>query len=173
MRSQGCPMNRSTRDLNSHTRSKFKSLFASDYDSLYHMCDYLSTNPRGFVDLFSLLWYSQATNHKKEFMMEKLYENIKKFREALGLTQEELARTTGYSDRTSIAKIEAGKIDLSQSKLTLFAAALQTSPTVLLGWQEEEIQTIAAHHDSEDWTDEELAEIEAFKKYVKSKRNVR
>ena len=34
-----------------------------------------------------------------------------------------------------------------------------------------EIHTIAAHHDGEDWTDEELAEIEAFKKYVLSKRN--
>ena len=31
--------------------------------------------------------------------------------------------------------------------------------------------TIAAHHNDEDWTDEELAEIEAFKKYIKSKRN--
>lgn len=30
--------------------------------------------------------------------------------------------------------------------------------------------TIAAHHDEEEWTDEELAEIEDFKKYVRSKR---
>lgn len=30
--------------------------------------------------------------------------------------------------------------------------------------------TIAAHHDEEDWTDEELAEIEEFKRFVKSKR---
>lgn len=33
------------------------------------------------------------------------------------------------------------------------------------------INTIAAHHDEEDWTEEELAEIEEFKRYVKSKRN--
>lgn len=32
------------------------------------------------------------------------------------------------------------------------------------------IHTIAAHHDGEDWTEEELAEIEDFKKYVLSKR---
>lgn len=31
--------------------------------------------------------------------------------------------------------------------------------------------TIAAHHDAEDWTEEELAEIEEFKKYVRSKRH--
>ena len=33
------------------------------------------------------------------------------------------------------------------------------------------INTIAAHHDEEDWTAEELEEIENFKKYVLSKRN--
>ncbi|MGN1413699.1 MAG: helix-turn-helix domain-containing protein [Anaerovoracaceae bacterium] len=33
-----------------------------------------------------------------------------------------------------------------------------------------EPNTIAAHHESEDWTPEELEEIEKFKEYVKSKR---
>lgn len=40
----------------------------------------------------------------------KLYANIKALREKLELSQEELARQVGYKDRTSIAKIEAGKI---------------------------------------------------------------
>lgn len=35
---------------------------------------------------------------------------------------------------------------------------------------EQEVNTIAAHHDSEKWTQEELDEIEEFKKYVLSKR---
>ncbi len=34
-----------------------------------------------------------------------------------------------------------------------------------------EIHTIAAHHDGEEWTEEELEDIENFKKYVLSKRN--
>jgi hypothetical protein len=34
----------------------------------------------------------------------------------------------------------------------------------------EEIQTIAAHHDGEDWTEEELEEIERFKEFVRMKR---
>lgn len=34
-----------------------------------------------------------------------------------------------------------------------------------------QIHTIAAHHDGEKWTDEELDEIEEFKKFVLSKRN--
>ncbi|GIO07979.1 hypothetical protein J31TS6_40070 [Brevibacillus reuszeri] len=33
-----------------------------------------------------------------------------------------------------------------------------------------EVQTIAAHHDGEEWTEEELAEIERFKEFVKLKR---
>lgn len=33
-----------------------------------------------------------------------------------------------------------------------------------------EIHTIAAHHDDEDWTEEELKEIERFKEFVRSKR---
>jgi len=32
------------------------------------------------------------------------------------------------------------------------------------------IQTIAAHHDGEDWTEEELREIEQFKAFVRMKR---
>ena len=34
-----------------------------------------------------------------------------------------------------------------------------------------EIHTIAAHHEGEEWTQEELDEIEEFKKFVLSKRN--
>lgn len=34
----------------------------------------------------------------------------------------------------------------------------------------DKIQTIAAHHDGDDWTEEELEEIEEFKRFVLSKR---
>ncbi|WP_246354637.1 XRE family transcriptional regulator [Paenibacillus phytohabitans] len=33
--------------------------------------------------------------------------------------------------------------------------------------------TIAAHHDGEEWTEEELEEIERFKQFVKMKRGPR
>jgi len=35
------------------------------------------------------------------------------------------------------------------------------------------IQTIAAHHEDEEWTEEELAEIERFKEFVRMKRQQR
>lgn len=36
--------------------------------------------------------------------------------------------------------------------------------------KDDDIETIAAHHDGEEWTEEELAEIERFKEFVRSKR---
>lgn len=71
--------------------------------------------------------------------MLDLYVNIKNYREALGLSQEELAKKVGYKNRTSIAKIEAGKIDLPLSKIELFANALETTPSELMGdtWEGE------------------------------------
>lgn len=69
--------------------------------------------------------------------MLKLYENIKNLRSKLGLSQEELAYKTGYTDRSSIAKIESGKVDLTQSKIAAFAQAFNVSPAYLMGWEDD------------------------------------
>ena len=69
--------------------------------------------------------------------MANLYENIRKRREALGMSQNELATKTGYSDRTSISKIESGNVDLTQSRIMAFAKALNTTASELMGWDEE------------------------------------
>ena len=70
--------------------------------------------------------------------MLPLYENIKIRRKAAKMTQEELAHRTGYTDRSTIARIEKGEIDLPQSKIKQFAEALGTTPSVLMGWVDEE-----------------------------------
>lgn len=67
-----------------------------------------------------------------------LYENIKARRLALKLSQEDLARKLGYKSTSTIAKIEAGKIDIPQSKIKAFADALGTTPSALMGWDEDE-----------------------------------
>ena len=72
--------------------------------------------------------------------MTKLYENIKKLREEKGLSQDALAKLTGYTDRSSIAKIEKGQVDLQQSKIALFAKALGTTSKELVGWNDEDAQ---------------------------------
>lgn len=65
--------------------------------------------------------------------MLNLYRNIKRYRLDLGMSQEELAQKTGYKSRTSIAKIEKGLVDLPQSKIALFAKALNVDTEVLMG----------------------------------------
>lgn len=66
--------------------------------------------------------------------MLELYKNIKRLRKEKGLSQEALAQLTGYTNRSSITKIEKGLIDLQQSKIELFAKALGTTAKDLVGW---------------------------------------
>ena len=61
------------------------------------------------------------------------YIRIKQLRQSRKMSQGELALKTGYTDRSTIAKIEAGKIDLGQKKLIVFAEALETSTAYLMG----------------------------------------
>lgn len=68
--------------------------------------------------------------------MLELYKNIKRLREEKGLSQDELAKLTGYTSRSSIAKIEKGEVDLQQSKILAFARALGTTPGKLMGLTE-------------------------------------
>lgn len=65
--------------------------------------------------------------------MLDVYKRIKDLRVEAGMSQGELAKKTGYNDRSSIAKIEAGKVDLSQSKIVAFAKALNTTTAYLMG----------------------------------------
>lgn len=63
-----------------------------------------------------------------------LGQNIRLYRERLGLSQEELAKRLGYKDRSTIAKIESNVNDITQSKIIAIADALKTTPAVLMGW---------------------------------------
>lgn len=65
--------------------------------------------------------------------MLKLYENIRMYRKQAHLTQDELARRVGYTDRSSIAKIEKGLVDLSQTKIKQFADIFGVSASTLMG----------------------------------------
>ena len=65
--------------------------------------------------------------------MSTIYERIRARRIELGLTVEELAKKMGYKDKSSISKIENGKADIPQSKVTAFARALNTTTAYLMG----------------------------------------
>lgn len=62
---------------------------------------------------------------------------IKTRRKELNITQEELAKMTGYTTRSTINKIEQGVNDIPLSKVSVFAKALNTTPSYLMGWEEE------------------------------------
>lgn len=65
--------------------------------------------------------------------MLELYTNIREYRKKKGLSQSELAQMVGYTDRSSIAKIEKGDVDLPQSKIILIADALGVNAGTLMG----------------------------------------
>jgi len=98
-------------------------------------------------------------------------ERIKKLRCDLSWSQEELAKRVGYADKTSIAKIEAGKVDVPQSKIIAFAKALNTTTSYLLeGDMVEFPTTIAAHLDTSDLTEAELEDVADYIEFIKNKR---
>ncbi len=65
--------------------------------------------------------------------MSILADNIKKRRRELKLTQEELATALGYTNRTTISKIESGKIDITLQKLRDIARVLGVTAGELAG----------------------------------------
>lgn len=66
----------------------------------------------------------------------KIGDRIKYRREALEMSQDELARRLGYKSRSSINKIEKDASGLPQTKIAAIANALQTTPAYIMGWEE-------------------------------------
>lgn len=66
-----------------------------------------------------------------------IYQRIKNLREQQGMSQQELAEKVGYKTASAVNKIELGLRDINQTKIALFAKALGTTPSYLMGWTEE------------------------------------
>lgn len=99
-------------------------------------------------------------------------EIIKRLRLSKKLTQAELADIIGVS-RQAIQKYETGESGIGSDKIEKLALFFNVSPAYIMGWNEnDEPETIAAHKNNpdEEWTEEELKEIEAFKEFVRMKR---
>lgn len=109
-------------------------------------------------------------------------ERINKIRNEKGMTQDELARAVGYKSRSTIAKIESGERDISQSMVIKFAKALNTTTAVLMGNDNDDnkaVQSPAPSDDdikfalfdgSEGVTDEMYDEVKRFAKYIKEQK---
>lgn len=70
---------------------------------------------------------------------KKIGQRIKQVREALGMTQAELARRMGYSARSTINRIENGSQAFPMKKLDKFAQVLDVTPAFLAGFTEADI----------------------------------
>ena len=64
--------------------------------------------------------------------MDELYMNIRKRRKEIGMTQKELAAKCGYTDHTTINKIENGSVDITFKRLEQIALALDTTVIALI-----------------------------------------
>lgn len=103
---------------------------------------------------------------------EEVGNRIYDVRTEKNITLKELGDLVGLSEST-VQRYEKGKIkNVDIEIVKKFADALKISPAYLMGWENNTIHTIAAHKDDMefDWTEEELEDIENFKKYVLSKR---
>ena len=60
----------------------------------------------------------------------------------LGMSQDELAKKSGYSSRSTINKIELGINDIPQSKIKAISDALNTTPAYIMGWDEVDSQYV-------------------------------
>lgn len=69
--------------------------------------------------------------------MTTIGQRIRARRNELGLSQRELAARLGYNDHTTLTRIEAGKVDLTQSRIVQFAKVLDVTTGYLMGWDQE------------------------------------
>lgn len=91
--------------------------------------------------------------------------------ELRGLSYGELAAATGLT-KSAIHRYATGQTDkIPTDALEKLARALGVTPAFLTGWEEEHPHTLAAHFEGEEFSEDELREIENFVRFVKSRRN--
>ena len=64
---------------------------------------------------------------------------IKDRRLELGLTLDELASKVGYSDKSTLSRVENGKTDMPLKKLDKIAQVLDVTPAYLIGFTPDDI----------------------------------
>ena len=90
---------------------------------------------------------------------------IRLLRESEGMSQEELAKKSGFAGRAAISAIEKGKNNISIEKLPDLAKALHTTPGKLM-------DTVIEFHDTSSITDglnaENIAKLKSYADYLRS-----
>ncbi|WP_276310913.1 helix-turn-helix domain-containing protein [Paenibacillus paeoniae] len=105
--------------------------------------------------------------------MYSLGRKLRDLRNKKGWTQDELVDKMNRQfniniNKSMISKWENGSSEPTLENARYLVQIFNISLDELLGINEPD--TIAAHHNGEEWTEEELAEIDQFKKFVRMKR---
>lgn len=105
--------------------------------------------------------------------MDKRTEIIERLIADSGLSKKAFAEKIGLPPTTLRSMLSRGVGNASVDNVIKVCKGLGITTDQLEYLESDdngEIKTIAAHHDDEDWTEEELEEIRRFKEFVKSKR---
>lgn len=101
-------------------------------------------------------------------MGDKFNENLKIARERKGLSQKDIAEGIGVA-KSTYSLYESGNREPNVQTIKKIADMLNVSADELLGLDEEP-QTIAAHFDGDEYTEEEIDKIKEFAAFVKAQR---
>ena len=100
----------------------------------------------------------------KEMDLKRLGDYIRILREANGMSQEELAKKSGFAGRAAISAIEKGKNNISVERLPDLALALGTTPgelmDILIGTSERPL--------TQGLTAESIAKLKSYADYLRS-----
>lgn len=99
-----------------------------------------------------------------ENLIDEKWPSVKAFAESIGIP---------YTTLKSMLKRGIGNASVDNVLKVCKGLGITTDQLERMANEGEDVSTIAAHHDGEDWTEEELEEIERFKAFVKSKRQNR
>lgn len=108
----------------------------------------------------------------KEIVDVTIFERVKELSKNRGKSLKQVASDMGFGENYFYTlKRQSPKAETLQQIADFF----NVSTDYLLGRTDkkyiDDIETIAAHHDGEEWTEEELEEIERFKQFVRMKRH--
>lgn len=115
----------------------------------------------------------------KEQYLLQMGKKIKELRIKRGMSQEELAKAVGYTSlnsRSTINKVESGKVDIVRSKIPLYAKALGVSIEELIGIEkmpektEDEQLAFALWGDDPTITEQDIQDVRRFAEFIKQKK---
>lgn len=85
-----------------------------------------------FGEFFHIIKHGGEDMDKSEYL-KQFGRRVHYYRELNGMTLQELSDKSGYTSRSTVAKLEKGQVDAPQSKVKALADALGVSPLDLLG----------------------------------------